>query len=122
MACTISAQTRLEPTPSICEITNFLLVSATVTTSTMEALPMITPRDVSVARSLLERERVDGHGNSFADVHFSFYLSRFKASCTGLFLGSSCRLGFVLTARGGIAIVPDFRTTAQPFVRGRGCG
>src|SRR6202051_1527976 len=54
-ACTLSAHTRFEPTPSICEITNFLLVNATVTTSTMDALPMITPREVSAARNLLLR-------------------------------------------------------------------
>src|SRR5258708_1632542 len=41
---------------SICEITNFWLVSATVTTSTMEALPMITPMDVSTARTLFARK------------------------------------------------------------------
>src|ERR1700730_4996898 len=55
VACTISAHTRFEPTPSICEMTNFLLVKATVTTSTMDALPIITPREVSDARSLLLR-------------------------------------------------------------------
>src|ERR1700682_3650251 len=36
-------------------MTNFLLVRATVTTSTMEALPIITPSEVSAARSLLAR-------------------------------------------------------------------
>src|SRR5258707_1379017 len=40
---------------SICESTNFLLVSATVTTSTIEALPMMTPSDVSIARTLFAR-------------------------------------------------------------------
>src|SRR5438445_7030205 len=40
---------------SICESTNFLLVSATVTTSTIEALPMMTPSEVSIARSLFAR-------------------------------------------------------------------
>src|SRR5882757_2959181 len=37
-------------------MTNFWLVSATVTTSTMEALPIITPIDVSTARTLLARK------------------------------------------------------------------
>src|SRR5215472_10649681 len=41
---------------SIWERTNVLLVAATVTTRTMEALPMITPSDVSMARSLLARK------------------------------------------------------------------
>src|ERR1700686_5127787 len=36
-------------------MTNFLLVKATVTTSTMDALPIITPREVSAARNLLLR-------------------------------------------------------------------
>src|ERR1700681_489490 len=54
-AWTISAHTRFEPTPSICEMTNFLLVKATVTTSTIDALPIITPREVSAARNLLLR-------------------------------------------------------------------
>src|SRR5260370_5268140 len=40
---------------SICESTNFLLVSATVTTRTMEALPIITPSDVRIARNLFAR-------------------------------------------------------------------
>src|SRR5271163_2105186 len=51
----ISAHTRFEPTLSIWEMTNFLLVSATVTTRTIEALPMMTPREVSMARILLAR-------------------------------------------------------------------
>src|SRR6266404_9627817 len=41
--------------PSIWEMTNLRLVRATVTTRTMEALPMMTPRDVRIARSLLLR-------------------------------------------------------------------
>src|SRR5260370_26169616 len=40
---------------SICESTNFLLVRATLTTRTMEALPIITPSDVRIARSLFAR-------------------------------------------------------------------
>ena len=49
------AHNRFEPTASICEMTNFWLVSATVTTRTMEALPIITPNDVRIARSLFAR-------------------------------------------------------------------
>src|SRR5437899_3752793 len=37
-------------------MTNFWLVNATVTTSTMEALPIITPMEVSTARTLLARK------------------------------------------------------------------
>jgi len=37
------------------EMTNLRLVRATVTTRTMEALPMMTPREVRIARSLLLR-------------------------------------------------------------------
>src|SRR5215470_18310361 len=53
---TSSALTTLVPMASIWERTNVLLVAATVTTRTMEALPMITPSDVSMARSLLARK------------------------------------------------------------------
>src|SRR2546429_7132828 len=52
---TNSAHNRFEPTASICEMTNFWLVSATVTTSTMEALPIITPSDVRSERTLFAR-------------------------------------------------------------------
>src|SRR5260370_39242661 len=44
-----------DPILSIWESTNFLLVRATVTTRTMEALPIITPSDVRIARSLFAR-------------------------------------------------------------------
>src|SRR5216684_7542184 len=54
-ARTSSAQTRLEPVASIWPSTNFRLVSATVTTNTIDALPIITPSEVRIARSLFPR-------------------------------------------------------------------
>src|SRR5205807_5937546 len=50
-----AAHSSFEATAAICEMTNFWLASATVTTSTMEALPIITPSDVRIARSLFAR-------------------------------------------------------------------
>jgi len=63
---------------------------ATVTTSTMEALPMITPMDVQHARTLLARKGVHGHRDCFSYVHlrseklrsvFSELLSASWAAC-----------------------------------------
>src|ERR1700681_4320943 len=72
-AWTISAQTRFDPTASICEMTNFLLVSATVTTSTIDALPIITPNDVSIARNLFARSAsIDTDSVSFKSI-MKFY-------------------------------------------------
>src|SRR5208282_1288760 len=72
---TSSAHTTFDPTASICEITNFLLVSATVTTSTIEALPIITPSDVSIARNLFARKAsIDTDSVSFKSI-MKFYLS-----------------------------------------------
>ena len=93
---------------SICESTNFLLVSATVTTSTIEALPMMTPSDVSIARTLFARSAstatdtvsrqsiIASHRYFLREFEgsqpwliFQRFLSRFNASCAILFLGSS---------------------------------
>src|ERR1700676_3288361 len=54
-------------------MTNFLLVSATVTTSTIDALPIITPNDVSIARNLFARSAsIDTDSVSFKSI-MKFY-------------------------------------------------
>ena len=67
---------------SIWPITYFWLVSATVTTSTIEALPMMTPSDVRIARNLLARrasmatERVSRtvhHGDTWFQLSAELY-------------------------------------------------
>src|SRR5271163_2610583 len=103
----ISAQTRFEPTLSIWEITNFLLVSATVTTSTIEALPMITPREVSMARILLARRASTATENVSRKSIMRFHQNSEKTCSTG-----------ILTFGGALILLRPFQAFARELILG----